>query len=233
MNDVRGHAGCSPFNKKIYIYGGNYLQSCEFYSPKTNQWTRFTNMSTRRGVLGVILYDNRIFALGGYDGHNYLRSVEAYDPETDQWNEIPPMLNNRQYCGTGVINDKLFVIGGGTKIRKCNSVEYYDAKTNTWTRARPMRSRHWGLRCCTVSNHPSMKQYTSRDTLPRLEDLKKKKRAGSCEESPVAPKGGRVKMGSGTVWKSIEDKNPGISERSLKAPRPQVWIKSPDRDYLV
>ncbi|XP_068175296.1 kelch-like protein 10 [Antennarius striatus] len=176
MNDVRSRVGCAAFNEKIYVCGGHdghrYLRSCEFYSPAFDQWTRFSDMSTRRGELGVILYDNRIFALGGFDGKTRLKSVEAYDPQTNKWRKTPPMLTPRGNCGTAVTNNKLFVMGGHNNFNINESVECYDAKTKAWTRAGQMRANRWGLSCCVVSDHPSVKQYTtSRDAFPHLEEV--------------------------------------------------------------
>ncbi|XP_068166112.1 kelch-like protein 10 [Antennarius striatus] len=176
MHDIRSDGGCAAFNNKIYICGGFdghiYHDSCEFYSPESNQWTAFTDMGDGRGGLRLVLYDNRIFALGGYDGRTRLNSVEAYDPETDEWYELPPMLTTRSNLGTEVINNKLFVIGGWNGFKATTSVEYYDAKTNKWTKAGRLGTARSALSCCTVSNHVSLKQYTtSRDTLPQLEEV--------------------------------------------------------------
>lgn len=57
-----------PFSStQIYVCGGfngqECLQTCEYYCPKTNQWTMITPMSTLRSGIGVIAYAERVFAV--------------------------------------------------------------------------------------------------------------------------------------------------------------------------
>ncbi|XP_068195367.1 kelch-like protein 10 [Antennarius striatus] len=176
MNDIRSDSGCAAFNNKIYICGGfngdSFLYSCEFYNPESNQWTMVSDMNTRRSGLGVILYNNYIFALGGFDGRTRLRSVEAYDPENDQWHELSSMCITRSNFGVSVINNMLFVIGGFNGMTISNDVEYYDSKTARWATTYQLGCPRSALSCSAVSNHPSLKQYTTRrDTLPLLEEV--------------------------------------------------------------
>ncbi|XP_068162209.1 kelch-like protein 10 [Antennarius striatus] len=162
MNQRRSLVSVAILDGYIYALGGHdgrqALNTAERYRPETNQWSLIQPMNDVRTAAGCAAFNKK---LGGWDGYNYLSSVEAYDPETDQWNEIPPMLNGRSVFGTAVMNNKVFAMGGCSP-SDIDCLEYYDVKTNTWTRAHPIRTKLSGLSCCTVSNHPSVKQYAAR-----------------------------------------------------------------------
>ncbi|XP_068170709.1 kelch-like protein 10 [Antennarius striatus] len=170
MNQDRCFVSVACLDGYIYALGGLYcLRTAERYRPEKNKWSLIEPMHVGRHDGGCAVFNKKV---GGYDGNNYLKSVEAYDPQTDEWHEIPPMSTTRSNFGTVVINNKLFVMGGINDSDDISSVEYYDVKTNTWTAAGQMRTAGNGLSCCEVSNHPSLKQYTtSRDTLPQLEEV--------------------------------------------------------------
>lgn len=45
-------------------------------------------MSVARDSVGVGVLGDRLYAVGGYDGHSYLVLVEMYDPNTNEWQEV-------------------------------------------------------------------------------------------------------------------------------------------------
>lgn len=62
------------------------------YDPKTDSWTLVANMSIARDSVGVGVLGDRLYAVGGYDGHSYLVLVEMYDPNTNEWQEVCVLL---------------------------------------------------------------------------------------------------------------------------------------------
>ncbi len=47
--------------------------------------------------------DQRIFAIGGYDGTQYQRTVEVLDTRMGGWNMAAPLRVARAYMGAAVI----------------------------------------------------------------------------------------------------------------------------------
>jgi N-acetylneuraminic acid mutarotase len=60
-------------------------------------------MNTPRAWPATAVVDNKIYAMGGFDGSNRLRSVEIYDPDTDVWTYMSNMSVCRAGCGSAVL----------------------------------------------------------------------------------------------------------------------------------
>lgn len=57
-------------------------------------------MSHGRDGIGVIFFGDKLFSVGGYDGHHYENIVEVYDPQTNEWSQVMKKIY--------IINTKLF-----------------------------------------------------------------------------------------------------------------------------
>lgn len=149
---------------KFYAFGGcnqtvngiacgNSLPTIEVYDPNANTWTCSTDdtssagcttkalapMPTPRSLHGGALGpDNRIYAIGGWDGlTNVYSGVETYDPIVNAWTTESSLSAARFGLGavTGA-DGRIYAIGGCSGITDCNalsSVEAYSTKSGTWT----------------------------------------------------------------------------------------------------
>ena len=87
------------FNGKIYVIGGlssltdrsTNLSSVEEYDPVTNIWRKMTFMPTARHGLATAVLNNKIHAIGGYNGE-FLKVVEEFQPPQD-CSLTPPVLS--------------------------------------------------------------------------------------------------------------------------------------------
>lgn len=88
MNEARCYHQVAVVDGKIYAIGGQsitttapstYLNSVEEYDPSTNKWTIIAPLNTQRRSHKVEVIDNKIYAIGGYNG-TALNSVEMYTP---------------------------------------------------------------------------------------------------------------------------------------------------------
>ena len=63
---------------KLYVAGGfdghACLFSAEVYDPEVDQWTMLQPMNTSRSGVSMTLCEDKIYAIGGYDGTNRLES---------------------------------------------------------------------------------------------------------------------------------------------------------------
>ncbi|MBN3290913.1 KLH13 protein, partial [Polypterus senegalus] len=99
MSTVRGlHCMCT-FNDHLYVIGGNHFRgtsdyddvlSCEYYSPEIDQWTDIAPMLRGQSDVGVAVFKNKIFVIGGYSWNSrcMVDIVQCYDTKTDEWQEV-------------------------------------------------------------------------------------------------------------------------------------------------
>jgi hypothetical protein len=56
------------------------------------------------------ILDDKIYALGGFDGMDRIRCAERYSPHSNQWEVIPSMLCQRSDGSAAALNDKVSVL---------------------------------------------------------------------------------------------------------------------------
>lgn len=94
MKECRRGCGAVVYRDQIWIIGGSngvsVLTSIEIFNPQTNEWLMNINnnqisLHIARIGLGVTVCQDKIYAIGGFDGRTFLKSVEVYDEFTRQW----------------------------------------------------------------------------------------------------------------------------------------------------
>ncbi|MEO0997537.1 MAG: DUF5060 domain-containing protein [Pseudomonadota bacterium] len=71
--------------------------------------------SRRRGGAGAVVYDGRIYVVGGItDGHRrgFRPWFDEYDPSTGRWRTLPDAPNARDHFQAVVVDDKLYAFVG-------------------------------------------------------------------------------------------------------------------------
>lgn len=131
-------------------------------------------MHFRRCYVSVCVLNNKIYAMGGHDGHSRLRSTEVYCPETNQWTLLANMAIRRSDADAAQIDGKIYIFGvflktlcvhthtNGKKINVSHllyslggfdgsiclrSCEVYDLTENKWSFIPEMQSARSGLKC--------------------------------------------------------------------------------------
>ena len=93
--------GVSKNDEKIFIAGGHgifddWLNSCEVYTIKTNEWQFIASLTVQRAFGKMVLVDDTIYVLGGRVKKPFREpcefpdgkmAVECYDEETNKWND--------------------------------------------------------------------------------------------------------------------------------------------------
>ncbi|WP_319951935.1 Kelch repeat-containing protein [Paenibacillus sp. LS1] len=149
--EPRTGGATASLNGKIYYFGGasgsdhaasGIKQNSTYeYDPTTDTWTVKANMPTARAGLTAVVYDNKIYAIGGYYnvGTSVVRTnkVEVYDPSTDSWTTAANLLTARSWASSVALDGKIYVFGGGALVNgtstSLSSVESYDPISNTWS----------------------------------------------------------------------------------------------------
>ncbi|KFO18296.1 Kelch-like protein 4 [Fukomys damarensis] len=58
------------------------------YDPKNDSWSTMAPLSVPRDAVAVCSLGEKLYVVGGYDGHTYLNTVESYDAQKNEWNEV-------------------------------------------------------------------------------------------------------------------------------------------------
>ena len=95
---------CKDIAGVIYAVGGQTksgqsLSTVEVYDPITGRWKDAEAMSMLRSRVGVAVMKNKLFAIGGYNGHDRLDTVEVFDSETKRWSRVASMNGKRSAVG--------------------------------------------------------------------------------------------------------------------------------------
>lgn len=79
---------------RLYFIGGYFLNSfssnTQVYNPDNNTWNTGASMPTPRAYLGLVVINDVLYAIGGFDGTNWLKANEQYKPVG--YGTVPPKL---------------------------------------------------------------------------------------------------------------------------------------------
>lgn len=109
-------------------------------------WASHASMPTGRAGLGVAVYEDRIFAIGGRRGDiGATRLVEIYDPASDSWTEGPAKPTATTDMATAVLDGKIYVPGGCVARRQpVDLLEIYDPAADRWQEGSPLPAPRCG-----------------------------------------------------------------------------------------
>ena len=94
--------------------GSEYLNSTEYYDPRTNKWKTGPALRSARGGVCSVYNENKIYAIGGHDGNVRLTSVEVLDLNSanPEWRMGPNLNIGRSNHASVVIGSDILVAGG-------------------------------------------------------------------------------------------------------------------------
>jgi len=129
---------CKDLVGVIYAVGGqtksgNSLSTVEVYDPIAGRWKDAEAMSMLRSRVGVAVMQNRLYAIGGYNGQERLNTVEVFDAQTGRWSKVASMNCKRSAVGAVAVNDHLYVCGGFDGLSSLDTVERFDPTENGWS----------------------------------------------------------------------------------------------------
>merc|ERR1719500_1089199 len=137
---------CKDLVGVIYAVGGqtksgNSLSTVEVYDPILGRWRDAEAMSMLRSRVGVAVMQNRLYAIGGYNGQERLNTVEVFDAVTKRWSKVAAMNCKRSAVGAVALGNHLYVCGGFDGISSLDTVERFDPEENLWTMM-PSMTKH-------------------------------------------------------------------------------------------
>lgn len=140
----------------IYACGGmngvSRLKSAEVYDYQTDRWTEICNMTNLRSDGAVAAVDNKVIAIGGFDGRNIHFGGETYDPIIDKWHPLAANMRTRRTGCTAVpiMNNVCMVIGGFNGIKRLDTAEIYDTREGLWHPVAVMHTARSNFSACPM-----------------------------------------------------------------------------------
>lgn len=144
---ARASGGLSYVNGYLYFFGGssnssNRADRTEAWKLKVDggtAWESVAPMNNGRTHMGYVVYDNKVWAVGGQKSYDETlvtqNTLEVYDPATNVWTVKANLPRGLSHVGgaTFVMGSKLIVIGGEFQnLRSVNTVLSYDFATDDW-----------------------------------------------------------------------------------------------------
>ena len=127
------------------------IYSKELVSPNSGDtWRPRAPMPTPRADLAAVAVNERIYAIGGYNGIHTLATMEEYDLTTDTWRSRAPMPTARGWLAATVVEGKIYALGGYDGTQYLPTVEEYDPMTDTWRPRADMPTHRYGLAVMAV-----------------------------------------------------------------------------------
>ena len=112
----RNQLGSVVYNNKIYVIGGELEDTgirtnlVEVYDPLSNSWETLASMPTARDC-DIAIFEDKIYAFGGFDGSNTLSKVEVYDITNDSWSDRPHMPYGLSAYHLASFDNYIFLLG--------------------------------------------------------------------------------------------------------------------------
>lgn len=148
------HFQAVSHNGRIYVMGaftGGFpdekpIPNIYIYDPDTDTWTKGAKIpeDRRRGAAGAVVYNDKIYLIGGIrNGHidGHVRWLDAFDPQTGEWQKLPDAPRQRDHFQAAIVDGKLYAVAGrrtsyATKQSfelTIPEVDVYDFSTGKWS----------------------------------------------------------------------------------------------------
>ena len=107
------------------------------------------------------VYNNKLYAIGGFNGNERLQSVECLDllKSNPKWTASAPLLRPRSNFGVTIVDKKIFVVGGFDGEGVVSHTELYDDESKTWNHSEPLNVKRSALSVVTVTGLANKKDF--------------------------------------------------------------------------
>lgn len=140
------------YGGKIYVLGSleccfpseSVMAAIQIFDPATKTWSEGSNIpvNRRRGSAGTVVYNNKIYMIGGTtNGHSagMVKWFDEYNPATDTWKTLPDAPTARDHFSAAMVGNKLVAAGGrqtaypATFGNLVAAVDVYDFSSGQWS----------------------------------------------------------------------------------------------------
>ncbi|XP_030628655.1 kelch-like protein 29 [Chanos chanos] len=122
----------------IYLSGGTEsgvtVADVWCYMSLLDNWNLVSRMTVPRCRHNSLVYDGKLYTIGGLGVAGNLDHVERYDTITNQWETVSPLPKPVHSAAATVCGGKIYVFGGVNEAgRSAGVLQSYVPQTNTWS----------------------------------------------------------------------------------------------------
>ena len=116
---------------------GQITDQFSVYDISDEEWLPDYKLPKPLAYAAVVVLDDVLYVIGGFDGEKALDTLYRFTPETASWWRLAPMNHARIRPAAGAINGEI-IVAGGDALAPLDSVEAYDPQTDTWVERNPL-----------------------------------------------------------------------------------------------
>ncbi|XP_026114023.1 kelch-like protein 29 isoform X2 [Carassius auratus] len=122
----------------IYLSGGTEsgvtVADVWCYMSLLDNWNLVSRMTVSRCRHNSLVYDGKLYTIGGLGVAGNLDHVERYDTITNQWETVSPLPKPVHSAAATVCGGKIYVFGGVNEAgRSAGVLQSYIPRTHTWS----------------------------------------------------------------------------------------------------
>uniref|UniRef100_A0A3Q1J0T8 BTB domain-containing protein n=1 Tax=Anabas testudineus TaxID=64144 RepID=A0A3Q1J0T8_ANATE len=122
----------------IYLSGGTesgvMVADVWCYMSLLDNWNLVSRMTVARCRHNSLVYDGKLYTIGGLGVSGNLDHVERYDTITNQWETVSPLPKPVHSAAATVCGGKIYVFGGVNEAgRSAGVLQSYVPQSNTWS----------------------------------------------------------------------------------------------------
>ncbi|CAJ1077449.1 kelch-like protein 29 [Xyrichtys novacula] len=122
----------------IYLSGGTesgvMVADVWCYMSLLDNWSLVSRMTVARCRHNSLVYDGKLYTIGGLGISGNLDHVERYDTITNQWETVSPLPKPVHSAAATVCGGKIYVFGGVNEAgRSAGVLQSYILQSNTWS----------------------------------------------------------------------------------------------------
>ncbi|XP_060908444.1 kelch-like protein 29 [Labrus mixtus] len=122
----------------IYLSGGTeggvMVADVWCYMSLLDNWSLVSRMTVARCRHNSLVYDGKLYTIGGLGVSGNLDHVERYDTITNQWETVSPLPKPVHSAAATVCGGKVYVFGGVNEAgRSAGVLQSYIPQSNTWS----------------------------------------------------------------------------------------------------
>ncbi|XP_029318753.1 LOW QUALITY PROTEIN: kelch-like protein 29 [Cottoperca gobio] len=122
----------------IYLSGGTesgvMVADVWCYMSLLDNWNLVSRMTVARCRHNSLVYDGKLYNIGGLGVSGNLDHVERYDTVTNQWETVSPLPKPVHSAAATVCGGKVYVFGGVNEAgRSAGVLQSYVPQSNTWS----------------------------------------------------------------------------------------------------
>ncbi|TRY65038.1 hypothetical protein DNTS_018545, partial [Danionella cerebrum] len=122
------------YNRDFYSVSGVSLADVWCYMSLLDSWNLVSRMSVPRSRHNSLVYDGKLYTIGGVGTAGNLESVERYDTIRNQWEMVSALPRAVHSAAATVCGGKIYVFGGVNENgRSAGILQSYEPQTNTWS----------------------------------------------------------------------------------------------------